>query len=135
MPLLVPVSWGELLDKIAILDIKAEQMQEADKRANVERERQALNAVVAEAGGLSAAASTVMDELRCVNATLWDIEDDIRDCERQSNFGPRFIELARAVYKTNDLRARLKRQLNDLLGSELVEEKSYQPYDTSLPKD
>lgn len=129
MPLLVPVSWGELLDKITILDIKAERIAEPDKRANVERERTALNAVVTAAGGLSAAAEAVVDQLRQVNGQLWEIEDEIRDCERQSDFGPRFIELARAVYKTNDLRARLKRQLNDLLGSELVEEKSYQPYE------
>lgn len=126
MPILVPVSWGELLDKITILDIKAERIADAGKRANVERERAALNAVAAVP--MPPAAGALIEGLRGVNAALWDIEDAIRDCERQQDFGPRFVELARSVYRTNDRRAALKRELNDLLGSELVEEKSYQPY-------
>lgn len=128
MPILVPVSWGELLDKITILEIKSERIADQAKRANVGRELEALNRVVEEAGSLPEAARPVIDDLRAVNAALWDIEDEIRDCERGKDFGPRFVELARAVYHTNDRRAAFKRQLNDLLGSELVEEKSYQPY-------
>lgn len=128
MPILVPVSWGELLDKITILEIKSQRIGDGTKRANVDRELTALNRVVEDAGSLPSAARPVIDELRGVNAALWDIEDEIRDCEREKDFGARFVELARAVYHTNDRRAAFKRQLNDLLGSELVEEKSYQPY-------
>jgi hypothetical protein len=128
MPLLVPVSWGELLDKITILEIKAQRIADTAKRENVERELSALNAVVSGAGSLTEAARPIVDRLRGVNEALWDIEDEIRDCERAKDFGPRFVELARAVYHTNDQRAAFKRDLNYLLGSELVEEKSYQPY-------
>ncbi|SMH41070.1 hypothetical protein [Azospirillum agricola] len=128
MPLLVPVSWGELLDKITILEIKAERIADTAKRENVERELGALNTVVSDAGSLPEAARPIIDRLRGMNEALWDIEDEIRDCERAKDFGPRFVELARAVYHTNDKRAAFKRDLNDLLGSDLVEEKSYQPY-------
>ncbi len=128
MPILVPVSWGELLDKITILVIKSERIADAPKRANVVRELDALRQVVAAAGALPEAAQPLIDALRGVNEALWDIEDDIRDCERQKDFGPRFVELARSVYHQNDRRAALKRDLNALLGSELVEEKSYQAY-------
>ena len=128
MPILVPVSWGELLDKITILQIKAERIADPAKRDNVERELVALNQVVGDAGDLPAGAEPLIQQLRSVNEALWDIEDEIRDCERDRSFGDRFVELARAVYHTNDRRAAFKRQLNDLLGSELVEEKSYQPY-------
>lgn len=128
MPILVPVSWGELLDKITILQIKAQRIADPAKRDNVERELVALNQVVADTGELPAGAETLIQQLRGVNESLWDIEDEIRDCERSKDFGNRFVELARAVYHTNDRRAAFKRQLNDLLGSELVEEKSYQPY-------
>lgn len=128
MPILVPVSWGELLDKITILVIKSERIADAPKRANVVRELDALRQVVAAAGALPESAQPLIDALRGVNEALWDIEDDIRDCERQKDFGPRFVELARSVYHQNDRRAALKRDLNALLGSELVEEKSYQAY-------
>ncbi len=128
MPILVPVSWGELLDKITILQIKAERIADPAKRDNVERELVALNQVVTDAGELPAGAEPLIRQLRSVNESLWDIEDEIRDCERDKHFGDRFVELARAVYHTNDQRAAFKRRLNDLLGSELVEEKSYQPY-------
>lgn len=128
MPILVPVSWGELLDKITILQIKAERIADPAKRDNVERELVALNQVVTDAGELPAGAEPLIRQLRSVNESLWDIEDEIRDCERDKSFSGRFVELARAVYHTNDQRAAFKRQLNDLLGSELVEEKSYQPY-------
>ncbi|WP_434625426.1 tetratricopeptide repeat protein [Azospirillum sp. B2RO_4] len=128
MPILAPVSWGELLDKITILDIKAERIADADKLANVRREREALVAVAAQADTARPEVAALIDDLRAVNTTLWEVEDEIRDCERAKDFGPRFVELARQVYHTNDRRAALKRDLNQLLGSELVEEKSYQAY-------
>ena len=128
MPILAPVSWGELLDKITILDIKAERIADADKLANVRREREALVAVAAQTDTARPEVATLIDDLRAVNTTLWEVEDKIRDCERAKDFGPRFVELARQVYHTNDRRAALKRDLNRLLGSELVEEKSYQAY-------
>ncbi|CAO3363850.1 tetratricopeptide repeat protein [Azospirillum palustre] len=128
MPILAPVSWGELLDKITILDIKAERIADADKLANVRREREALVAVAAQADTARPEVVALIDGLRAVNTTLWEVEDEIRDCERAKDFGPRFVELARQVYHTNDRRAALKRDLNRLLGSELVEEKSYQAY-------
>lgn len=128
MPILVPVSWGELLDKITILEIKSERITDPAKLANVARELDALRDVVTAAGSLPDAATPLMDALRQVNAELWDVEDEIRDCERNKAFAERFITLARAVYHQNDRRAALKRELNDLLGSELVEEKSYQAY-------
>ena len=128
MPILAPVSWGELLDKITILDIKAERIADADKLANVRREREALVAVAAQADTARPEVAALIDDLRAVNTTLWEVEDEIRDCERAKEFGPRFVALARQVYHTNDRRAALKRDLNRLLGSELVEEKSYQAY-------
>lgn len=121
----VPVSWGELVDKITILEIKSERMDDAVKLANVTRELWLLNT------RLGAAAAEILPlklKLKAVNSALWDIEDEIRDCERAKDFGPRFIELARAVYVTNDKRADVKREINQALSSELVEEKSYRPY-------
>jgi hypothetical protein len=128
MPILVPVSWGELLDKITILEIKRARIADPLKNANILRELEALQSVVDNNGALDDPARAVIDSLRAVNSALWDIEDDIRDCERSKDFGAKFIELARSVYHRNDERADLKKQLNLLLGSELVEEKSYQPY-------
>ena len=121
----VPISWGELVDKITILEIKAERMDDPKKLANVTRELWLLNRK------LSPVATQVLRlklRLKEVNTRLWDVEDEIRDCEREQNFGPRFIELARAVYVTNDQRADVKREINFALSSELVEEKSYRPY-------
>jgi len=125
----VPVSWGELLDKIAILEIKAERIADPAKTANVAKELAALRATRDEAGVDLTPLGAVIGALREVNEALWQIEDDIRDCERQGDFGARFVALARDVYRTNDRRAALKRQVNEALGSELVEEKSYAAYD------
>lgn len=125
----VPVSWGELLDKIAILEIKAERIADPAKTANVAKELAALRATRDEAGVDLTPLAAVIGALREVNEALWQIEDDIRDCERQGDFGARFVALARDVYRTNDKRAALKRQVNEALGSELVEEKSYAAYD------
>ncbi|MEZ5541533.1 MAG: DUF6165 family protein [Pseudomonadota bacterium] len=128
MAVMIPVSWGELFDKITILQIKAERMRDPDKLQNVRRELAALDAVMQAAGPLDADARAAMDALRAANAKLWDIEDDIRNCEREQRFDAEFVRLARAVYYTNDERAALKKRLNSLLGSELVEEKSYASY-------
>lgn len=129
MALLVPVSWGELLDKIAILRIKSERITDNGKRANVIHELERLDEL--RSGSVTESDELVLLEkgLKEVNEALWDIEDDIRICEKEREFGPRFVELARSVYKTNDKRAALKYSINMLLGSDLVEEKSYEPYD------
>jgi tetratricopeptide (TPR) repeat protein len=127
---LIPVSFGELIDKITILKIKAQRIADAAKLANVRNELERLAAVRAR---LSAAGRDVDEfeaELMRTNETLWDVEDRIRDCEREKNFGPEFIELARSVYRTNDRRADIKRQLNTLAGSSIVEEKSYARYES-----
>jgi hypothetical protein len=123
----VPVSWGELVDKITILEIKAERIDEPAKRDNVQRELDLLVARRA-AAPASADLARLTADLKAVNLELWVIEDDIRDCERAADFGPRFIALARAVYHTNDRRAALKKDINALLGSAIQEEKSYRPY-------
>ncbi|OAN52207.1 hypothetical protein A6A04_00450 [Paramagnetospirillum marisnigri] len=128
MSVLVPVSWGEIIDKITILEIKAERLADAAKLANVTKELNELVAVREREFPAHAGLAALSAELKAINEKLWVIEDDIRDCERAKDFGAKFIELARAVYVTNDERAAVKRKVNDLLGSALVEEKSYAPY-------
>ncbi|MCY3593217.1 MAG: DUF6165 family protein [Acidobacteria bacterium] len=124
----VEVSPGELIDKITILEIKAERIADPGKLANVHRELRSLTATREEALEPSPELEEFTAELRRINERLWEIEDDIRDCERNGDFGERFIELARAVYRTNDRRAAAKRSINELLGSELIEEKDYAAY-------
>ncbi len=124
----VEVSPGELIDKITILEIKAERISDPDKLTNVHRELRSLTATREKALDTSPELDEFTAELRRINEQLWEIEDDIRDCERKSDFGGRFVELARAVYRTNDRRAAAKRGINELLGSELVEEKDYADY-------
>jgi len=126
--ILVPISPGELVDKITILEIKAERIADPDKRANVRRELDLLRATRDAALAATPALDALARELCAVNETLWVIEDDIRDCERKGEFDSAFVALARAVYTTNDKRAALKRRINELLGADLVEEKSYAPY-------
>ena len=123
--ILVPLSPGELLDKITILEIKQARLEDAAKRANVVAELAALTEI---AGPAMKDAAALLAQLKMVNEALWDIEDRIRDKERQAAFDGEFIELARSVYITNDRRADLKRQINLALHSALVEEKSYTPY-------
>jgi len=126
--LLVPISPGELIDKVTILEIKSERMSDPAKLQNVRTEL-ALLKQTWEASAYSAVdIRQEWDGLREVNAQLWDIEDRIRDKERESAFDQEFIELARAVYVTNDERAAIKRRINVKLGSSLVEEKSYKEY-------
>lgn len=120
----VPVSWGELLDKITILEIKRERIGDAAARGNVVRELEMLEEIAASAmqrGGIL----SLIDRLRGVNAALWDIEDAIREEDAAGRFGAEFVALARAVYTRNDERAAIKRAISAALGSALVEEKSY----------
>jgi Family of unknown function (DUF6165) len=124
----VPISVGELVDKVTILEIKSEKIGDAGKLANIRRELDALTAVLKPLVAAAPGVAPLKAELRMINETLWRIEDDIRDCERKRDFGPSFVELARAVYHTNDRRAATKRKIDELTGSELLEEKSYAPY-------
>lgn len=124
----VPISVGELVDKITILAIKSENITDTTKHANIRREFDALQAVLEPLLAATAALAPLQAELKTINEALWQIEDDIRACERRRDFGPRFIELARSVYQTNDRRAATKRKIDELMGSDLVEEKSYAPY-------
>ena len=126
--ILVPISPGELLDKITILKIKTERMTDPTKIANVKIELDALSAVWNQSVSEDDTVRQLHDELKSINETLWVIEDDVRDEERAKNFGEKFIELARSVYVTNDQRSVAKKKLNLHLGSTLVEEKSYQDY-------
>jgi len=124
----VEISPGELIDKITILQIKAERMIDADKLANVKTELDSLSADRDAAIPSSAELDECAAALKKVNEALWYIEDEIRACERSRDFGPKFVELARSVYVNNDERAALKRRINQILGAKIVEVKSYQPY-------
>jgi hypothetical protein len=124
---MVALSWGEVIDKITILEIKQQRLSSADAIANVERELAALNKVVVDAS-VPAALMELKMALKAINEKLWDIENQIRAKEAQGTFDSAFIELARSVYINNDLRAKLKRAINELLNSELVEEKQYTTY-------
>ncbi|MDZ4812688.1 MAG: DUF6165 family protein [Pseudomonadota bacterium] len=124
----VPVSFGELLDKMSILEIKSERMSDPAKLVNVRRELDALNSTWAQASESKIDIKALLAALKEVNVRLWVIEDDIRVKESKQEFDAEFIRLARAVYFENDDRARIKRDINVKLGSALVEEKSYQDY-------
>jgi len=121
----VPVSIGELIDKITILEIKAERIADPAKRRNVMAELDVLLEAKNGIGLDAAALGPFASELKAINVALWDIEDAIRDAEVREDFGQRFIELARSVYQMNDRRARVKYQINTTFKSEFVEEKSY----------
>jgi len=127
-PVLIEVAPGELIDKITILRIKDERIADAAKRANVREELKTLTKARTAALPDDPELDRLEADLKAVNEALWEIEDDIRDCERAGDFGPSFIALARAVYQANDRRAALKREINLRLGSRLIEEKSYKPY-------
>jgi hypothetical protein len=130
--ILVPISPGELLDKITILRIKAARLSDQSKLAHVGHElallEQTWQRAVADGVDEPAALEREAEALERVNAELWDIEDRIRDCEAERRFDAKFIELARAVYRRNDERAAIKRRINVALRSALIEEKSYRPY-------
>jgi hypothetical protein len=126
--ILTPISPGELLDKLTILQIKSQNISDADKLVNVNTERTALQSIadnhIPETPELQSLTAALFE----ANKQLWVIEDDIRNCERAGDFGDAFIRLARAVYVTNDKRADLKKRINIAMGSKLVEEKSYADY-------
>ena len=124
----VEIAPGELFDKITILEIKSERITDTAKLENVRVELTALANARDAAITSFAKLADLTGQLKSINEQLWDIEDDIRDCERGQDFGEKFVELARSVYKSNDQRAALKRDINMLLGSHLVEEKSYINY-------
>ena len=126
--LMVPISPGELIDKITILEIKSARMTDAAKLHNVRTELTLLHDTWRASAWSAVDIAAEWSGLRDVNGQLWDIEDRIRDKERDGRFDAGFIELARAVYVTNDERAAIKRRINTRLGSSLVEEKSYQEY-------
>lgn len=123
--ILVPTAPGELIDKLTILRLKEERITDAAKVTNVKIEKTALMQTADAHIAPSAELDTLWAQLYAINADLWVIEDDIRDLEMAKDFGENFIRLARAVYITNDRRADVKKQINLLLGSNLIEEKSY----------
>jgi hypothetical protein len=125
---LIPVSWGELFDKITILEIKIENLQEKNALNNVKTEHDQLNTIYNNNFLKDEIARVLFNDLKEINHKLWEIEDLIRDKERNKTFDKEFIELARNVYFTNDERSRIKRNINDTFGSEIIEEKSYSDY-------
>ena len=124
----IDVSPGELIDKITILQIKADKIQDISKLENINKELELLTHSLQQSVKLTNELKSIMNELQQVNETLWVIEDKIRLHEASGKFDTDFIELARAVYKENDKRANLKRKINNTLGSGLIEEKSYSAY-------
>ena len=123
--ILVPTAPGELIDKLTILRLKEERICDPAKVANVRVEKEALMKTASAHVPNSPELDALWGELYQINADLWVIEDDIRDCEKAQDVGAEFIRLARAVYVTNDKRAEVKKKINVLLGSALIEEKSY----------
>ena len=121
----IEVSNGEIIDKLTILEIKLGKIEDPKKRRNIEKEYRLLREAAA---GILPQNDPLYQQLKDVNRQLWDIEDRIRDLERNNDFGEVFIETARSVYQQNDLRANLKRRINEKTGSGLMEEKSYKPY-------
>ncbi len=124
----VEISFGELFDKVSILEIKAGRVDDPAKRRNIERELAQLVAVCRRIPGSAGVPASVLSELKSVNERLWDVEDALRGCESRQSFGPAFVDLARSVYRLNDRRAALKREINTALGSAVVEEKVYPDY-------
>lgn len=125
---LIPISWGELFDKITILQIKLENLKEKNALKNVKLEHDQLFSIFNQFFLENTIANELINDLKLINQKLWNIEDLIRDKERNKIFDEKFIELARKVYFTNDERSRIKRSINETFGSEIVEEKSYADY-------
>jgi hypothetical protein len=128
MDIMVQVAPGELIDKITILEIKDERIKDEAKLKNVRVELDVLNQCVKDNIEMDDELVDLKSQLKTINEQLWVIEDDIRDCEREKDFGDKFVELARSVYFTNDKRAAIKKEINVKLNSLIVEEKSYQEY-------
>ena len=125
---LIPISWGELIDKIVILEIKVERLKSESARDNVRRELEELSVIAGDVEKQHAKITALKTDLKRTNETLWQIEDDIREKESQKSFDDEFVALARAVYRTNDERGRIKREINALLKSDVTEEKQYSRY-------
>ena len=128
MQLQIPVSIGEALDKITILQIKLAHISDVAKRVNIQNELDVLLPLVSGDKFATEQMQSLKGELKAVNEALWDIEDDIREKEASKSFDAEFISLARAVYVTNDKRAEIKKKINLATGSALIEEKSYEAY-------
>lgn len=124
----VPISWGELIDKITILEIKRVNISTPSSLANINKELDCLNEIVLNSTGVEELVSDFKQKLFDVNTRLWKVEDDIRDKEFKREFDTDFIELARKVYRLNDDRAGLKKSINQALKSEFIEEKSYKDF-------
>jgi len=124
----IPISWGELLDKITILQIKFENLTSQDALNNVALELKQLQSIFSQSCPKAIKLKQLELELKKINQKLWDIEDKIRDKEKHKSFDDEFIQLARSVYITNDERSRIKRRINKTFGSDLIEEKSYSEY-------
>lgn len=124
----VEISPGELLDKISILELKVELLSDSTKLANVRRELAALSTVRQRQIPAAARLDELVRELASINRKLWRVEDALRDCEQRKHFGEEFVELARSVYLANDARCAIKRAIDEFLGSNIVEEKSYTDY-------
>ena len=128
LTVLIEISPGELIDKMTILEIKAERIVDADKLRRVRSELDALSSSYATMLPRSAELTRLTNDLKAVNALLWDVENLIRGCEATKEFGPQFVDLARLIYRHNDRRSMLKYEINELLGSSRTEVKDYQPY-------
>ena len=125
---LTPISWGELIDKITILEIKRINIESTTALANINKELGYLNEILVNSAGVSELVKDLKIELAYVNKQLWQVEDDIRMKELNQEFDAIFIDLARRVYRLNDERAKVKKIINESLNSELVEEKSYKNF-------
>jgi hypothetical protein len=121
----VPVSWGELIDKITILEIKNEKIRAEEKLANIRRELALLERIAEPVLSANEFVAEMKSRLRAVNESLWNVEDRIREKEAEEDFGPEFVALARSVYTNNDERAALKRKINEAMPCGIAEEKSY----------
>lgn len=131
MSIKIELSIGELLDKITILQIKSERIEDAAKLKNINKELNVLTGLWEGSLYSQGDIDVNIAELKIINEELWDIEDKIRDKEREQSFEQEFVELARSVYVTNDRRAEIKKTINNKTGSKLVEEKSYSDYSAS----
>jgi hypothetical protein len=128
-PITIPVSAGELIDKITILEIKSARFPDGEKRRLVCQELALLEAVRDQAIAPTSELADLSRQLKAVNDEIWRVEDALRLCERNQDFGTQFVQLARSVYRNNDLRADLKRRVNECLGSSLTEQKLYPRYE------
>jgi hypothetical protein len=129
MKIKVDIAPGELIDKMTILEIKIKNIAEKNKLRNIKNEYRVLRQTYQQCIPPTEGLPRLVSELKAINEKLWVIEDDIRDCEYHKDFSQKFIKLARSVYKNNDTRAKLKREINILLNSNIIEEKSYRKYE------